>query len=132
MSALPCAAPKSLWGCAMQRRKFLGSIPSVALSGAGMTTAATEDTPISRLFAEWERLHAHSCEPGISDEECSRRVDAEIAVEKELRRTPALTAQDFARKTLIYVGFGAFHPTSELWAEVCAIAGVPESRMLSM
>lgn len=115
----------------MQRRSFLASVPAAAACQVGgVALAAAEETPISRLFAEWCRLHDHSNEPGISEDECNRRVEVEVAVEKEMQRTPPLTAQDFAQKLLIEVGFGVFNPTSEFWVEVCALAGVPPSRML--
>ncbi|WP_225028316.1 hypothetical protein [Xinfangfangia pollutisoli] len=115
----------------MQRRDFLTTAPVLTvMPGTLLAFAASEETPISRLFAEWCRLHDHSNEPGISEDECNRRVDVEVAVEKEMQRLPPLTAQDFARKLLIEVGFGVFNPTREFWGEVCALAGVPPARML--
>lgn len=132
----------------MNRRDFLIAAPAATLTGSITASVATlaspagaaspvcrtvpsspDQTPIARLFAEWERLHALSNELGIPDDELDRRTDAEIAVEKEIRRTPAVSAQDLAQKALIDVGFGVFDSSPQFWAEVCDLAGVPVSRM---
>ena len=127
----------------MNRRDFLTAAPVATLTGfitasaaplasseSSITASSSHDqTPIARLFAEWERLHALSNEPGIPDDEQDRRTDAEIALEREIRRTPALSMQDLAQKALIAVGFGVFYSPPDFWAEICALAGVPVSRM---
>lgn len=122
----------------MNRRAFLTVAPAATL-GLHVDAAASavcqtvpslhDQTPIARLFAKWQWLNARSNEPGISDDELDRRTDAEIAIEREIRRTPAVTAQDLAKKALIDVGFGDFEVSDPFWSEVCNLAGVPVSRL---
>ncbi|KAA9006651.1 hypothetical protein [Histidinibacterium aquaticum] len=91
-----------------------------------MTVTMTE-TPIQKLFAKWKQEQAHAKDPAISDADCEAATARAVAIEKDILRTPSITAADLAAKLVAYSDYGAFavsdQTTPELWAEARHLLG---------
>lgn len=112
----------------MNRRAFLAAAPS-ALAVCQAASASAITTPIARLFEEWERKCAFANEANATESEFQQRLAAVRVLESEIQRTPVASVQDLAHKALVDTSFGNIDHSPEFWAEVCAIAGVPASRI---
>lgn len=114
----------------MMRRTFMAATPAAMIAGASTPARALAETPVAHLFGEWQRLHDQAKDRGLPEEQRNSLVVAELEIEERLKRTPAITMQDLARKALVDMGFGAFGASDWLGAELCSLAGVSSSRML--
>lgn len=109
----------------MKRRDILSA--SLALPFAGMAQADTSaDTPIQRLFGEWEHWHRESCHgPEEQSDYCINRMSE---LEERLCALPSENAHDLACKIVALTSYFNFmiedRAASPLCAEINQLAKV--------
>lgn len=113
------------------RRALLTSAPVAAVTTAPVAYAAEGETPIMRLFREWDAAQAAedaAYAAGESDENCDAKSNIRSALEKQMMATPSEDARDFLCKIAAQTAFGAFSLDDDernpaLWAEARALIG---------
>lgn len=118
------------------RRHLLSGIPAFgfgALIAAGATpvqvAAAPTETPVRKLFREWQRLYeiekqVHEASPTGSDADTRAATEALMAIEKQMMEIPSTGAEDWMFKMSAISCFGIFPPESEddpIWVEARAL-----------
>ena len=66
------------------------------------------DTPILRLFRQWQALYEAANDPEITEEECEATCDQYRELEHRMLALPSECTADFAAKVCAYTSFGAF------------------------
>ena len=117
----------------MDRRSFMAAAPALALVGAGTAEAATRETPILRLFREYEAIteaagvHVCSGTGKDEDEELERLFYRERdQIEGEMMALPCTCAADFAAKVIVDTCKGGLYSnweTGAIWIEARALIG---------
>ncbi|SIT75316.1 hypothetical protein [Pontibaca methylaminivorans] len=87
----------------MNRRTFLAAAPAAAAGGV-LPASAEPETPVMKLFREWQRLEsaAHAAE----GDEYERLHDLRWENEKRMIREPSRSALDVLLKITAWTGFG--------------------------
>lgn len=109
------------------RRNLLKALPAVAVlpAVAAVPVLAATETPVMRLYREWE--HVRSLKKAqMSDDEYDALLDRQIGLEDEMIITPAQNASDWAMKIMAYSCLGEsglpdHHDNPALWAEARAL-----------
>ncbi|WP_449043716.1 hypothetical protein [Paracoccus versutus] len=112
----------------MKRRQLLKLAPMVPVAAAiGVPAfAASEETPVMRVFSEWKRANdfAHS---QADDEAFEKALGERWEVEQRLMQTPSQNERDVLIKILAWTQFGdgdleAGNPISQpIWDEARAL-----------
>ncbi len=113
------------------RRALLKLAPAALAAGAVPAFAAAEETPVMKLFQEWQV--AHDAEVVAFRESdtgecamCDAATDRRVAVEKRLIAAPCEGLGDWALKVIAWTCFGDFSIEDscgrhDLWAEARAL-----------
>lgn len=112
----------------MNRRALLKLAPAALAVGAApaLAVAASEETPVMKLFREWKRANefAHS---QADDEAFEKALGERWEVEQRLMQTPSQNERDVLIKILAWTQFGdgdleAGNPISQpIWDEARAL-----------
>ncbi|UFS66560.1 hypothetical protein LO749_18825 [Paracoccus denitrificans] len=112
------------------RRSLLKLAPMVPVAAAiGVPAfAAAEETPVMKLFREWEAAMADmAARMDVMSDADFVTLDGQIdKLESEILDEPAQTAQDFIAKIVSWTHGGKFSlpkhsDAPEFWAEACAL-----------
>lgn len=113
----------------MNRRALLNlasaALAATATPAAALCIADPADTPVMRLFREWEAADraAHLS----TGDECDRLLDARFQIELRLIEAPAHTAADVLMKIIAWTSYGDAGidglDTHGVWAEARALVG---------
>lgn len=112
----------------MKRRQLLKLAPAALAVGAA-PALAVEETPVMKLFREWEPLYQFvgtSASNGMPEEEWNQLHDRVWDIADLIVSTPAQTAQDFIAKVICNTVWGEHGLPDEgqnpsLWAEARAL-----------
>lgn len=115
----------------MNRRSLLKALPAAVVAGAApaaaLCIADPAETPVMRLFREWEAAVAAHGAMSDDQHEASDEAYSQICdIESEMLREPCQTAQDFTAKIIAWTGEGV-HTLPDatdnpgLWAEARAL-----------
>ncbi|MDF3856207.1 hypothetical protein VB636_22405 [Paracoccus sp. APAP_BH8] len=117
----------------MKRRDLMRLAPAALVAGAAPPAGAVgvEETPVMKLFREWQPLHQFVCtsaSAGMPDEEWNPLHDRVWDIADRIFATPAQTAQDFIAKVICHTVWGEHGLPDEgqnpsLWAEARALIG---------
>ncbi|MEZ5723918.1 MAG: hypothetical protein R3E47_02330 [Paracoccaceae bacterium] len=120
----------------MNRRNLLAAAPAAAMaacaSGALAASAAVSETPVMRIFREWEAMSAYldgEAARSMSEDEYDTLVDDRHEIEKTMMATPAQNARDVLLKLSAWTDFGALGIGSDetgvglFWQEVRDLIG---------
>lgn len=94
--------------------------------------AAMTETPIIRLFREWEALYAYLDGPvgrELSEDEFDAELDRRIAIEDRMMEIPSEGPADFVAKVIAYTtrgesGLPDHQSNPAFWAEARALIAV--------
>ncbi|WP_287885980.1 MULTISPECIES: hypothetical protein [Paracoccus] len=117
----------------MKRRDLMRLAPAALVAGAApaVRAAGVEETPVMKLFREWEHLHQFVCTSAsndMPDEEWNPLHDRVWDIADQIFATPAQTAQDFIAKVICNTVWGEHGLPDEgqnpaLWTEARALIG---------
>lgn len=107
------------------RRTFLTratAVPAALAAGSAPALASTE-SPIVRLFREWEALMDLANRRGLTDEEGDALDQQRGPIQAALLAEPATDLRDLAIKVLVDSGEGTFGLQNMLTLECATLAG---------
>jgi len=117
----------------MKRRDLMRLAPAALMAGAApaVGAAGVEETPVMKLFREWEPLYQFvgaSARNGMPEEEWNQLHNRVWDIADLIVATPAQTAQDFIAKVICNTVWGEHGLPDEgqnpsLWAEARALIG---------
>lgn len=117
----------------MRRRDLLKAAPALALVGAVPAMASDGDTPILRLFRQYEAItdaagvHVSAFTGKDEDEELERLFYRERdQIQDEMMALPCTCAADFAAKVVVDTCNGGLYSdweTGAIWQEARALIG---------
>lgn len=110
------------------RRALLKAAPAIAIlpAVAAVPALASAETPVMRLFREWQPLAAwlNGPEGDAAPEADFNRVNlARLALEDRMVAEPARNAEDVLIKIATYTHFGEGEVPPQVWPEVRALIG---------
>lgn len=96
----------------VDRRTALSAIPVMDTASIVSADAVPVDSPILRLFCEWEATYAKAAtvEPESEAGELLARCNV---IEKKMISLPTSSAADFAAKIIVFTGYGGFSLESD-------------------
>ena len=113
------------------RRNLLKAVPAIAALPvvAAVPALADTETPVMRLFREWEKHRAYINSPeglALPQPEFDTALDICHDLEVRMVNTPAQCAQDFIAKFVSWTGEGDFEAPNpndfpSFWAEARAL-----------
>uniref|UniRef100_A4WNT1 Twin-arginine translocation pathway signal n=1 Tax=Cereibacter sphaeroides (strain ATCC 17025 / ATH 2.4.3) TaxID=349102 RepID=A4WNT1_CERS5 len=108
------------------RRAALAAPLALAAAPAAAAEARPQETPVLRLFREWEAMDAQIDK--LSGEAADAMLADLLALELRLRSTPSTGVADFAAKVVAFSFWGGACldacDAPEIWAEARALLGV--------
>lgn len=117
-------------GGAVSRRALLAAFPATATGaalGLPQPAQASTDTPIMRLYRQWEQARS-DCNYAF-DEECDRCVDLMGALEDQMLDLRCECIGDLAAKIAALTSWGDFGVIPDevkLWEEIRALIANPQ------
>ncbi|WP_420023243.1 hypothetical protein ACN9JG_00050 [Cereibacter azotoformans] len=119
------AADTGLPSSSLNRRAVLASPLALAAVPAAIAQAQPHETPVLRLFREWEAMHARN--DALPGDVPDAMLDELLSLEQELRSTPSEGVADFAAKVVAFTFWGGATLSEdyapEIWEEARALLG---------
>lgn len=122
----PVKAGQADRGCRVNRRQILAASPAVCLGAVirGTAAAAQAETPVMRLFREWQPIAdwLNGPEGDTASQPDFHRVNAvRLALEDRMIGEPAQSATDVLAKMVAYTHYGEGDVPPRIWPEARAL-----------